>query len=140
VIRKEEKIMLIWKDEYSIGIELIDAQHKHLFEIGNDAYALLRDDFCVDKYDMIIQVLEDLRQYAKFHFQSEENYMMEMCSNQLPSQKIAHAEFIKKIYGIDFKSIDDNQNEYLDEILKFIFNWILDHVLHKDKLIALNNK
>lgn len=132
--------MLIWKNEYSIGIDLIDAQHKHLFEIGNDAYVLLKDDFCIDKYDRIIRILEDLRQYAKFHFQSEENYMIEIGSEQLPIQKIAHAEFIKKIYDIDFKKIDENQKGHLDEILTFIFNWILDHVLHKDKLITLNLK
>ena len=133
-------MMLIWKEEYSIGIDLIDVQHKHLFEIGNDAYELLKNDLYIDKYDKIIQILEDLRQYAKFHFQSEENYMMEIKSDQLPSQKIAHDEFVKKIYDIDFKSIDENQKEHLDEILTFIFNWILEHVLHKDKLISSNNK
>ena len=133
-------MILIWKEEYSIGIDLIDAQHKHLFEIGNDAYELLKNDFYIDKYDKIIQILEDLRQYAKFHFQSEENYMMEINSDQLPSQKIAHDEFIRKIYDIDLKSIDENQKERLDEILTFIFNWILEHVLNKDKLISSNNK
>lgn len=133
-------MMLIWKDEYSIGVDLIDAQHRHLFEIGNDAYKLLRDEFYIDKYDSIIQILEDLRQYAKFHFQSEENYMMSINSDQLPSQKIAHADFVKQIDDVDFRSIDENPKEYIDKILSFVFNWILEHVLLKDKLITSNNK
>ena len=29
--------MLIWKDSYSIGMDLIDTQHKHLFDIGTQA-------------------------------------------------------------------------------------------------------
>jgi len=45
--------MLKWKDEYSIGIELIDEQHKHIFEIGNDAYELLKNDLSLDKYSKI---------------------------------------------------------------------------------------
>jgi hemerythrin len=127
--------MLIWKEEYSIGIDLIDKQHKYLFDIGNQAYELIRNDLPADKYDEVIQILEDLRQYTKFHFQTEENYMLKINSDQLPSQKIAHAEFIKKIYSIDFKNFDGDAKNYLDDILSFIFNWILEHVLLKDKLI-----
>lgn len=127
--------MLIWKEEYSIGIELIDGQHKHLFEIGNQAYELIKSELRTDQYDEVIQILEDLRQYTKFHFQTEENYMLKINSDQLPSQKIAHAEFIKKIYSIDFKKFDGDAKKYLDDILSFILNWILEHVLHKDKLI-----
>ncbi|MVX66510.1 bacteriohemerythrin [Clostridium chromiireducens] len=128
--------MLTWKEEYSIGIEIIDEQHKHLFEIGNQAYGLLKNELRIDKYDDVVQILEDLRQYTKFHFQTEETYMLKINSDQLPSQKIEHAEFIKKIFNIDFRSLDANTNEHLNEILFFILNWILDHVLHKDKLIA----
>ncbi|WP_315068872.1 bacteriohemerythrin [uncultured Clostridium sp.] len=127
--------MLIWKEEYSIGIELVDEQHKHLFEIGNQAYELIKSELRTDQYDEVVQILEDLRQYTKFHFQTEENYMLKINSDQLPSQKIAHGEFIKKIYSIDFKKFDGDAKKYLDDILSFILNWILEHVLHKDKLI-----
>ncbi|GKX65291.1 bacteriohemerythrin [Inconstantimicrobium mannanitabidum] len=132
--------MLVWKDEYSVGVELIDIQHKRLFEIGNDAYTLLKDEFCVDKYDRIILILEDLRQYAKFHFQSEENYMMSINSEQLESQKIEHAGFVEQLDNVDFRSIDENPKENIDKILSFIFNWILEHVLLKDKLINQSSK
>lgn len=128
--------MLAWKEEYSIGIEIIDEQHKHLFEIGNQAHELLKNEFRVDKYDDVVLILEDLRQYTKFHFQTEEDYMLKTNSDQFPSQKIEHAEFIKKIFNIDFKSLDENTDERLNKILFFILNWILDHVLNKDKLIA----
>lgn len=130
--------MLVWKEGYSVGIELIDKQHKHLFDIGNQAYELLKNELRVDKYDEIVQILEDLRQYTKFHFQTEENFMMSINSPQLPTQKIEHAEFIRKIDKIDFRKLDENANKYLDEILSFVFNWILEHVLHKDKLITQN--
>lgn len=130
--------MLVWKDEYSIGVDIIDKQHMHLFDIGNEAYELLKNELRLDKYDEVVQILEDLRQYTKFHFQTEENYMMKIDSPQLPIQKIEHEKFIKKIDDIDFRKLDEDTNKYLDEILSFTFNWILDHVLHKDKLITQN--
>lgn len=128
--------MLVWKNEYSIGVDIIDKQHEHLFDIGNQAYELLKNELRLDKYDEIIQILEDLLQYTRFHFKTEENYMMTINSPQLPSQKIEHANFIKKISDIDFRKLDENPNKYLDEILAFIFSWIFNHVLHKDKLIT----
>ncbi|MBB6216135.1 hemerythrin [Anaerosolibacter carboniphilus] len=127
--------MLIWKEEYSIGVELIDAQHQHLFEIGNSAYKLLRDDFCTDKYDKVVQIIEDLRQYTQFHFKSEEEYMKKINYRRYFSQKVEHDDFIRKINAVNLDIVDENPEKYLEDILAFIFNWTLEHILQKDKLI-----
>ena len=127
--------MLKWKDEYSIGVELLDSQHKHLFEIGNEAFELLTDEMRVDKYDRIIQVLQDLKQYTIYHFKCEEEFMQSISYKKFFSQKVDHDEFIKKINAVNLEKIDENQNEYLKELLAFIFDWILDHILTKDMLI-----
>ncbi|MDF2545980.1 MAG: bacteriohemerythrin [Anaerosolibacter sp.] len=127
--------MLVWKEEYAIGVEMIDAQHKHLFEIGNSAYKLLRDEFCTDKYDKIVEIIEDLRQYTMFHFKSEEEYMKKINYRKYFSQKVEHDDFIRKVNAIDFDNVDENPEKYLEDILAFIFNWTLEHILQKDKLI-----
>jgi len=127
--------MLVWKDEYAIGIDLIDTQHQHLFEIGNDAYKLLKDDFCTDKYDGIIQIINDLREYTKFHFKTEEAYMLKIKYSKYFSQKVEHDDFIQKIYEINLDQIDEDPKKHIEDILAFLFDWILDHILQKDKLI-----
>lgn len=50
-------MMAMWKDEYSIGMPLIDKQHKKLFEIVNRIQILLSDEFITDKYDGIIEIV-----------------------------------------------------------------------------------
>ena len=35
----------IWKDEYGVGIQLIDEQHKHFFEIVNKILDLADNKF-----------------------------------------------------------------------------------------------
>ncbi|MFZ5352976.1 MAG: bacteriohemerythrin [Bacillota bacterium] len=127
--------MLVWKDEYSIGVDLIDAQHKHIFEIGNSAYKLLRDDISVDKYDKVVQIIDDLREYTKFHFRSEEDYMLEVKYSGYYEQKKEHDAFIKKIDEVDLDLVDKDPEKYLEGLLTFIFTWVLDHVIKKDKLI-----
>ncbi|MCY6959412.1 bacteriohemerythrin [Clostridium brassicae] len=127
--------MIKWKDEFLTGIELIDNQHKKLFEIANRAYKLLKSDFFTDKYDRILEILEELKSYTKYHFKSEEEYMMSINYKKFFSQKMEHDAFIKKLDEVNLKDLDENQDKYLMDILEFIVDWIVNHILGKDKLI-----
>lgn len=129
--------MLVWKEEYSIGVPSIDEQHKRLFEIGNSIYALLKNYILDDKYDKIMVILEDLRQYTKYHFRSEEEYMLKIKYPRYFSQKVEHDDFIGKIEEVMLQDIDEDQEKYIRDLLLFVFNWILDHILQKDKLISV---
>jgi len=125
--------LLVWKEEYAIGVESIDNQHKHLFEIGNSIYELLENYVLEDKYDRIIN---DLREYTKYHFQSEEDYMIEIMYSGYFKQKVEHEDFIDKIEEIQLQDLDENQEKHIRELLLFVFNWILEHILQRDKLIT----
>ena len=127
--------MLRWKDEYSIGIELIDVQHRHIFDIANSTYELLKNDLGSDKYSEIIQLIEDLRQYTKYHFKCEEEYMLQINYLNYNNQKIEHDAFIKKIDSLNLDKIEQDKDKYIEDLLVFILEWILDHILRKDRLI-----
>jgi hemerythrin len=130
--------MLKWKNDYLIGVIEIDKQHAKLFEIGERAYELLKNDMYVDKYDRIVEVLNELKDYAVFHFKSEEEYMLSIGYKKFFSHKIEHDEFIKKVNNVDLNKVDENQDEYLLSIIEFVINWTSDHILQKDKLITAN--
>jgi hemerythrin len=122
-----------WKNEYETGVEKVDHQHKKLFEIANRAYELLSNDAYVDKYDKIMQIIEELKDYTIFHFADEEEYMLSIGYKKFLSHKIEHDSFIKKFNEIDLQLIDHRQNEYIMELLEFIYKWIDEHILVKDK-------
>lgn len=126
-----------WKDEYITGVELIDEQHKKLIEIADDLYKLLKNQFITDKYDRIVQILNDLKDYAVFHFKSEEEYMLSIGYKKYLSHKVEHDDFITKINSFDLKEIDESQQRYLIEILEFVIKWIDGHILKRDKIMAL---
>lgn len=125
--------MFKWKIEYETGTELIDEQHKKLFEIGNRAYELLKNEFYTDKYDRILDIIEELKNYTVFHFSSEEEHMLKMGYKGFFAHKVEHDDFIKKINDIDYNRIDQGQNEYIMEILNFLYKWIDEHILIKDQ-------
>lgn len=128
--------MFEMKEEYKIGIKFIDDQHTKLFEIGGRAYNLLKDSYSVDKYDKIIGIVEELRTYTVLHFNDEETYMESINYKKLFTQKIDHQSFIKKINEVDLKKIDQNQDEYIMDLLNFISTWLVEHIIEKDLLIA----
>ncbi|WP_315073655.1 hemerythrin family protein [uncultured Clostridium sp.] len=124
------------KEEYKIGVELIDNQHKKLFELADKAYMLLKDEFTIDKYDKIVEILQELKDYTIFHFKSEEEYMASINYKRMFTQKVEHDAFIKKLEAIDLKNVDENQNESLMEVLNFLNDWLTEHILKNDKLIG----
>jgi len=132
--------MIQWKEEYQLGIDSIDEQHKRLLELASQMHNLLRNDMVTDKYDQIVQLLNELKDYTIYHFKCEEEYMESIGYKKLLSQKVDHNDFIEKMNAIDLDRIDDNQNEYLLGMLSFVVDWIDFHILKKDKLIVADSK
>ena len=122
--------------EYHTGIDFIDEEHAKLFEIANRAYDLLTNQFVTDKYDAIVAVLEELRDYTKYHFNHEEEYMKSINYPKRFSQLHQHTQFINKLETYNLKEIDVNQQEGLLEILDFLALWLQSHIKGMDKKIG----
>jgi len=128
--------MFEMKEKYKTGISQIDSEHEKLFQIGEKAYQLLIDKYDMDKYDKIVGVIEELREYTVYHFNAEEDYMESINYKRLFTQKMDHASFIKKIDEVNFDKIDDNQDEAIMRVLNFLNEWLVNHILEKDLLIS----
>lgn len=128
--------MYEFKDEYRTGIESIDKEHEKLFEIADRAYNTLMDEFIPDKYDYIVEILNELTEYAATHFEHEEEYMMSIRYKKLISQKSSHQEFIDKISEYNLDEVDDKQREVIFELLDFLSDWLVHHIMESDKLIG----
>ena len=124
------------KKEYYTGIEQIDEQHKKLFEIVDETYNLLKNDFMPDKYDHIVKLIDELKEYTKIHFRDEEAYMEKIGHKRMFSQKIEHAEFLEKINDIDLSDLEEDQESVIQDLLSFLNDWLVHHILEKDMLIA----
>ena len=125
------------KEEFFTGIEEIDNQHKVLFEIADKIYYLLKDEFAIDKYDKIVQLIEELKDYTSFHFATEEAYMEKIKYKRMFTQKIDHNNFVQKLEDVDLREIDENQEETILQMLEFVNEWLIEHILKKDKFIGV---
>ena len=124
------------KPEYYIGVETIDNEHAELFRIANDAYELVKNDFVPDKFDDIVTIILKLKEYTKQHFADEEAYMLSIGYKRYLSQKTAHDEFIEKVSGYHLDEVDENQKGIILELLDFLNDWLIHHIVESDKLIG----
>lgn len=132
----EERTVPEFDDTYLTNIPLIDKEHRELFRIIGDVYRIMTDELAFDKYDEIVRLLEELRDYTKFHFQDEELYMESIHYEGLEAQKRAHEAFVSRLEEMDLDHIDENQQETLEDLMEFLTKWLVNHILHTDKKIG----
>lgn len=128
--------MYEFKDEFLTGIEQIDNEHRKLFALADELYALKCEEFIPDKYDNIREILTELKNYTITHFEHEEAYMESIGYKRMFTQKIQHDALRERIHGWDLEAIDENQDEAIDEMLRMVTDWLVDHILNQDKLIG----
>ena len=133
--KEEEKDSFAFTDEYRIGVEIIDEEHEELFRIIKRANDLITAELLHDKYDEIMGVLGELRNYTVQHFNDEEEYMESINYEGLEIQKKTHEMFVDKLNEINLEDLDDNQQQYLVELVDFLLMWLVNHILKMDKKI-----
>lgn len=132
---KEQEDPCAFTEKYYTGIALVDGQHARLFEIIGSANEIVKNEFIPDKFDNIVELLQELQEYTSIHFADEEAYMEKIGYEGLEAQKRAHAGFIAKLEELEFEGFEENQQEVLLELMDFLFNWLVYHILKMDKKI-----
>ena len=133
VMKKEDPFA--FTDKYRTGIAFVDEEHAELFRIIRETNDLIREELLHDKYDEIMKILEELKDYTVHHFRDEEEYMQRIGYTGLEAQQRAHQAFVDKLREINLDEVDDNQQEYLTELVDFLLGWLVNHILKVDKLI-----
>src|SRR5690554_2714851 len=122
-------MILKWKDKFETGIKEIDNQHKRLFEIGSELYELISLDDGIDHYDDIVYLLDELKDYTKYHFDYEEELLGKFNYEGLEQQRHQHQDFIDKLYETEAKDIDMNQKQVILDMIDFLLKWISGHIV-----------
>ena len=123
------KKYLEWKDEYSVGIESIDQQHRKLVGLINQLSTAV--DYSTGK-EFEQEALDELVDYTKTHFSYEEGLMEANGYPDFEAHKAQHREMITKVeevlaeYRKDPDTAMDNAKNYLQD-------WLIRHINGTDK-------
>lgn len=115
-----------WKDDFALGVEEIDEEHKEMIQLINEAYSHLHDskltmgDFLGEIYTKIAA-----------HFALEENLMREKNYDEYEEHKADHERLLDVIRDL----MDDfEDDEIVDEeaFASSLRDWFTEHFKTRD--------
>ena len=123
-----------WSNTYSMGIKLIDDQHKGLIDFVNDLFnhSNGKED---EERAYFKDVIKIAVSYAKNHFATEEKYMLATKFAGYAEHKKAHDEFILTVLKT-VKDAESGKRLVLEKFAYFLKNWVFSHVAGMDVLYA----
>lgn len=126
-----------WNDKtMSIGLDLLDNQHKELLQIINKLSCSIDNN--TQGNDILI-IVDELIQYAENHFSTEEALFDKFKYEESDSHKKEHFLFVNNFTELRDKIRNDNLYvnssavAISEEIFNYMLNWFLNHVTGSDK-------
>ncbi|MFP4547916.1 MAG: bacteriohemerythrin [Fidelibacterota bacterium] len=119
----------IWQENYSVGVDYFDNQHKTLFRTAQSLYREIMNS----KSELVINnILNDLLQYVNSHFHDEEYYMEKYGYKRLLEHKQEHKQFENKIKELQ-KDYQEGKVFVAMKLLNYLQDWFFDHIVREDQ-------
>jgi len=120
---------IVWKDEYSVGVKVIDDQHKELFRRVNKLF----EDVSKGNVATVLETLDFLNSYVIYHFSAEEQLMARSEYPELEMHRKEHEWFKKEVLSIREQVQKDGLGVSLTlKLNKLLVSWLIDHVTKTD--------
>jgi hemerythrin len=120
--------IIVWDDSFTLGVQQFDEHHQHLVGLLNRAY----DDFTAGAGpESVDSLLDELVDYATYHFAAEEHWMCEHSYPKLEEHRAEHDRFSARVVEM-LKSDRIDRSSLLLEVLTFLNNWLVNHILQVD--------
>ncbi|CAK1857597.1 Ggdef family protein [Vibrio crassostreae] len=119
-----------WSEDFEVGIDSIDHQHKKLVELINRYGEEIKEN----EIKEIQKTLSDLSNYSIYHFAEEEGIMARsgIPEEHIKKHRCEHENFISSIGSIVDSSSRLNESQ-LSQLFDFLVNWLATHILCCDK-------
>ena len=121
--------MIEWDNKYSVGISIIDEEHKQLIGIINKAIAAKQHS---NNSKEIIEILNEINNYALTHFADEEAYMIQFNYPDYEQHRKEHQGFSIETMAF-FDSVAKGDCQLASKILEHLKSWLVHHVQGTDK-------
>jgi hemerythrin-like metal-binding protein len=124
----------MWDDKYSVDNEELDNHHQKLFDILNRLYISCFEE---NEADVLAATYQDLLAYIDYHFSAEELYMKQLDYDSVLNHVTMHNTFNNRISSLQ-QQIDHNNLAATKELIVYLGNWLLNHVLVEDRKYAVH--
>jgi len=120
-----------WNNNFSVGNDVIDNQHKLLLKSIEDFHTACKNH---STDEAIVNTLKFLAKYTVNHFKDEEKYMADNGYPKLADHKIIHSNFVNEVKDIIAKvNREGIKLSLVMELNKKLNDWLINHIMKVDK-------
>jgi hemerythrin len=120
-----------WSSTFSVGVKLIDEQHKELLKLTNDLF-----NHCIGNEEeeraYFQRVISKAVDYVKVHFATEEKIMIATKFGGYWEHKREHDAFVLTVVE-QVRAFNEGRTFTLLAFTRFLKEWILTHIAVTDK-------
>ncbi len=121
---------LIWKQGYTTGVEKLDDQHRHIFELLNTLEDLV--DRRTSQDAPLLDHLEAIEAHVKQHFGDEECCMRKAHCPMAEKNRQEHAYFLEHFAKHMARYRKEPSLKIARELHRFAESWLHEHVAFLD--------
>ncbi len=118
-----------WSESMSVGVALLDSDHKALIETINRLHRAVEDD---DAPEILDQIFDALVAYAEHHFAREEQVMAACGYPAAAAHKAEHLRFAQDMRYTRDRYFRGEEAAIGRELLDYLKDWLNNHILIED--------
>lgn len=122
--------LMTWNDKMSVGVELLDNDHKRLVDMINQLFDGIQAG---QGKDAVGKILDGLVKYTVEHFKHEEDFFDQTGYPGTAEHKAIHADLTKQVVDIQQKYNSGATAALSLEVMNFLKNWLINHIQGLDK-------
>ncbi len=124
--------LIDWSPALFVGHSGIDEQHQRLVEIANELNGAMHSG---EGTQAMGRVLNELVDYTVKHFAYEEDQMKQNAYPKAEAHLAEHKKLVAEVSAFK-KKFDSGQAAISVELMGFLRDWLLNHILKVDKHLA----
>ena len=128
--------LLEWKDEFSLGVPTMDAEHRRLVDAMNRVHELANAGADKAATDAAI---DELVRLTEEHFADEERHMERIGYPDLSRHRRIHVDMLRRVaeHHEAFRAGDGAVSK---EFFDFLVHWLAAHICHIDRKYAAHGQ
>ena len=115
--------LIAWRDEFSLGIEAVDHEHREMIDLINELDRSMQDDA---SQDSVVEALGEIYAHIAAHFALEEKMMRAWHYAEYPSHKQDHETLLDVLLEL-IDSVDEEGEYDRASLASDLDRWFSDH-------------
>lgn len=121
--------LMEWTEDLSVGVEVLDEDHKKLIALINRLHDAMKAE---RSRDVMASILSELVDYTEFHFSREEEFFDRTSYPDTFSHKMQHKKLTDKVKDIR-SQYESGAISISMDLMAFLEDWLFGHIKGTDK-------